>query len=133
MIIYGTAILAVCVLVGKTIGTLLGQLLGVDADVGGVGFGMVGLLLVTGWLRSRHYLPKVTERGVLFWSGIYIPIVVAMAMTQNVRSAVDGGAMAIVAGVVVVIASVALVPAISRIGAPSDPLAPLTGSEDEED
>lgn len=132
MIIYGTAILAVCVLVGKTIGTLLGQLLGVDADVGGVGFAMVALLLVTGWLRSRNYLPKVTERGVLFWSGIYIPIVVAMAMTQNVRSAVDGGVMAILAGVAVVIASIALVPVIARIGAVSEPLPPLTGTEDEE-
>ncbi|OLT51213.1 malonate transporter [Corynebacterium sp. CNJ-954] len=119
-------------LVGKAIGTLLGQLLGVDADVGGVGFAMVALLLVTGWLRSRNYLPKVTERGVLFWSGIYIPIVVAMAMTQNVRSAVDGGVMAIVAGVVVVIASVALVPAVAKIGPASAPLPTLTETEDEE-
>ncbi|MCJ7858393.1 malonate transporter subunit MadL [Corynebacterium kalidii] len=132
MIIYGTAILAACVLVGKAIGTLLGQLLGVDADVGGVGFAMIVLLLVTGWLRSRRYLPRVTERGVLFWSGIYIPIVVAMAMTQNVRSAVDGGVMAIAAGVVVLIASLALVPAVAKIGPVSEPLPPLTDKEDEE-
>ncbi|MGV0868562.1 malonate transporter subunit MadL [Corynebacterium kalidii] len=132
MIIYGTAILAACVLVGKAIGTLLGQLLGVDADVGGVGFAMIVLLLVTGWLRSRRYLPRVTERGVLFWSGIYIPIVVAMAMTQNVRSAVDGGVMAIAAGVAVLIASLALVPVVAKIGPVSQPLPPLTDKEDEE-
>jgi malonate transporter MadL subunit len=132
MIIYGTAVLAICVLVGKSIGTLLGQVAGIDADIGGVGFAMVLLLLVTGWLRSKKVLPRPTERGVMFWSGIYIPIVVAMAATQNVRGALDGGVMAIVAGLVVIIASVALVPAIARIGAQSEPLPPITEKEEQE-
>lgn len=132
MIIYGTAVLAICVLVGKVIGTLLGEIAGINADIGGVGFAMILLLMATGWLRSKKLLPAPTERGVMFWSGIYIPIVVAMSATQNVRGALDGGVMAIIAGIVVVVASVALVPAIARIGAPSEPLPPITEKEEQD-
>lgn len=38
MVLYGTAALALCMLVGMIIGDVLGVLLGVDANVGGVGF-----------------------------------------------------------------------------------------------
>ena len=43
-------------------------------------------------------LPQPTEQGVLFWSAMYIPIVVAMAATQNVVAALAGGPMAAIAG-----------------------------------
>ena len=59
--------------------------------------------------------PVPTQNGVLFWSSIYIPIVVAMAASQNVRAAVSGGPVAIIAGILVVIVSFAMVPLISRI------------------
>ena len=37
MPIYGTALLAACLLAGVAIGKLIGALLGVDADIGGEG------------------------------------------------------------------------------------------------
>ncbi|MEC8918299.1 MAG: malonate transporter subunit MadL, partial [Pseudomonadota bacterium] len=37
MVIYGVALLAGCMLVGLIIGDVLGQLLGIDANLGGVG------------------------------------------------------------------------------------------------
>jgi malonate transporter MadL subunit len=50
---------------------------------------------------------------------MYIPIVVAMAARQNVAAAVDGGILALIAGVAAVIASFALVPVFSKIGSRS--------------
>jgi malonate transporter MadL subunit len=113
MAIYGTALLALCLVVGLVLGKLLGVALGVDANVGGVGIAMLLLIAASGHLRSRGLLPPPTQAGVLFWSAIYIPIVVAMAASQNVRGAVSGGAVALVAGVVVVVASFAVVPLVS--------------------
>jgi malonate transporter MadL subunit len=54
---------------------------------------------------------------------MYIPIVVAMAARQNVVAAVDGGLLALVAGVAAVLVSFALVPVLSRIGGQNQPLA----------
>ena len=56
MIIYGVALLAFCFLTGNYIGDILGALLGVKANVGGVGFAMLLLIILTnkgidaGWL-----------------------------------------------------------------------------------
>lgn len=124
MILYGTAALAICMLIGQIIGNLLGQIMGIDADIGGVGFAMVLLIFVTGWLRKKKLLPEPTRQGILFWSAMYIPIVIAMSSIQNVASAVDGGVLALVVGVVTVVGSAAMVPLISRIGTPSEPLPP---------
>ena len=44
MIIYGVAFLAFCTLVGVFIGELLGKLIGVPANVGGVGIAMMLLI-----------------------------------------------------------------------------------------
>ena len=41
LIIYGVTLLAVCYLTGVVLGRTLGSLLGLDADVGGVGIAMV--------------------------------------------------------------------------------------------
>ncbi len=128
MILYGTAALAICMLIGQVLGNLLGELVGIDADIGGVGFAMVLLIFVTSWLRSKGLLPAPTRQGILFWSSMYIPIVIAMSSVQNVASAVEGGPMAILAGLVTVTASAALVPVISKLGKPSEPLPPA-GSE----
>lgn len=129
MVLYGVAALALCMLVGMIIGDLIGVLVGVDANVGGVGFAMIMLVLVTAWLRKKGLFPKPTEQGVLFWSALYIPIVIAMAATQNVAEAIDGGPMAILAGVAALAAGAALVPVISRIGEKSEPLPPMTEEE----
>lgn len=116
MAIYGTALLSLCLLSGLIVGQLIGAAIGIDANVGGVGIAMLMLILSSGRLQASGVLPKPTQSGVLFWSSIYIPIVVAMAASQNVRAAVSGGTMALLAGIVVVIVSFALLPLISRIG-----------------
>jgi malonate transporter MadL subunit len=116
MAIYGTALLSLCLVCGLVIGKLIGMALGIDANVGGVGIAMLLLIVASGMLQSRGFLPPPTQAGVLFWSSIYVPIVVAMAASQNVRGATSGGAIAIVAGLVVVIASFAIVPLISGLG-----------------
>ncbi|WP_417660359.1 malonate transporter subunit MadL [Pseudomonas sp.] len=126
MIIYGVAFLAFCTLVGITIGELLGKLIGVPANVGGVGIAMMLLIFLGGYLKKRGYLIPKSEQGVEFWSAIYIPIVVAMAAQQNVFGALSGGPMAILAGVAAVVVAFALVPVLDRMGqkkpdAPTEP------------
>lgn len=129
MAIYGTALLAVCLLCGTLLGILLGQALGIDANIGGVGIAMLLLIVVSDRLRTRGLLPTPTQSGVLFWSSIYIPIVVAMAASQNVRAAVSGGTVALLAGTLAVTASFALVPVLCRIGpAENVPSSPSTGA-----
>lgn len=133
MILYGTATLAICMLLGKIIGSLIGELVGVDADIGGVGFAMVMLIFASAWLRKRNLLPQPTEQGILFWSAMYIPIVIAMASIQNVSSAVAGGPMALIAGGAALAGCLALVPVVARIGTPSEPLPPLGQEENQEE
>ena len=79
MTIYGTGLLAACVLAGLFVGDLLGSAIGVKANVGGVGFAMILLIFSSEYLRKRGWLPQPTKDGVQFWSAIYIPVVVAMA------------------------------------------------------
>jgi malonate transporter MadL subunit len=116
VVIYGVALLSFCMLVGVFVGDLLGEVMGVQANVGGVGIAML-LLLVLSNLGSREAaLSPITEKGIGFWSAMYIPIVVAMAARQNVFSALSGGWMAIVAGVAAVTASFAMIPLLARLG-----------------
>ena len=129
MVLYGVAALALCMLTGTIVGELLGVLLGVDANVGGVGFAMIMLIFATDWLRRKGKFPKASEQGVLFWSAMYIPIVIAMASIQNVAAAITGGPMAILAGLGALVAGAVLVPVLARIGEPSEPLPPLTEDE----
>jgi len=121
MAIYGTALLAICLLVGSIVGRLLGLAVGVDANVGGVGIAMLLLIVGCDRLHRTGGLRPPTEQGILFWSSVYIPIVVAMAASQDVRAAITGGPVAILAGVLAVVVSFAMVPLISRIG--NDPAA----------
>lgn len=116
MAIYGTALLAACLLVGLVIGQLIGLAMGINKNVGGVGIAMLLLIAACGGLQRHGRLLPSTERGIVYWSAIYIPIVVAMAASQNVIAAVQGGPVAIVAGVLVVVISFACVPFLSRIG-----------------
>jgi malonate transporter MadL subunit len=97
MIIYGTALLAVCHMLGIVCGDLLGRSLGMKTNVGGVGIAMLLLILMRLWLRKHGRLNATTESGVNYWGAIYIPVVVAMAMQQNVVAALRGGPMALLA------------------------------------
>ncbi|MES2924250.1 MAG: malonate transporter subunit MadL [Verrucomicrobiota bacterium] len=116
MAIYGTAILSICLISGLFIGRSLGWALGLNTDVGGVGIAMLLLILVTDRLRKSDSLKEATEGGIQFWSALYVPIIVAMAAGLNVRAAVSSGPAAILAGTLAVIACLALVPVIDRIG-----------------
>lgn len=59
MAIYGVALLAACYIVGIFLGDMFGALVGVKANVGGVGFAMLFLILLTnkgidaGWLDKN--------------------------------------------------------------------------------
>lgn len=116
-------------LVGAFIGELIGVLIGIDANVGGVGISMLLLILVASKMQASGRLRPISRTGVTFWSGIYIPIVVAMAASQNVVAAVEGGAAAVLAGVLSVVVSCALVPVLSRIGGEPPPPLPDVDAE----
>lgn len=131
MAIYGTALLSICLLAGLIGGELLGRIVGVEANVGGVGIAMLLLILIGGRLQRSGHLKAPDERGIIFWSSIYIPIVVAMAASQNVVASIRGGPVAIVAGVLVVIICFALVPLISRLGAADAQPSSSRASEDD--
>ena len=79
MIIYGTALLAACHLLGIFLGDLLGQALGVKTNVGGVGIAMLLLIFARLYMAKKDILPKLTELGVEYWGAMYIPVVVLLS------------------------------------------------------
>ncbi|OTG92672.1 MULTISPECIES: malonate transporter subunit MadL [Acinetobacter] len=109
MIIYGTALLAICHLLGDYFGNTLGMLLGVKANVGGVAISMILLILSKELLAKKGYLPQGTQFGVLYWSGMYIPIVVAMSAGQNVVAALSGGMLGLIVSVASLIGTVLVI------------------------
>ena len=115
MVIYGVALLSFCMLVGVFVGDILGDLIGVQANVGGVGIAMLLLIILSNLSDRRFHIGSATENGVHFWSAMYIPIVVAMAAKQNVIAAVSSGWMAIIAGVAAVAVSFAVIPLLDRV------------------
>ncbi|MCU4579878.1 malonate transporter subunit MadL [Acinetobacter gyllenbergii] len=115
MIIYGTAILAICHLLGDYLGNTLGSLLGVQANVGGVAISMILLILSKEVLTKKGYLPQITQFGVLYWSGMYIPIVVAMSAGQNVVAALSGGMLGLAVSVASLIGTVLVIRYLNRL------------------
>jgi len=121
MTIYGVALLSFCFLAGKLLGNILGVLLHINGDVGGVGFAMLLLIFSNAWLRRKGWLQPATTNGILFWTSMYIPIIVAMSATQNVRAAITGGPVALVVGIIATLAAFLLVPLIAKIGKTATP------------
>ncbi len=117
MIIYGVALLAACMVAGTFVGDYLGVLLGVKANVGGVGIAMLLLVAASASTRLRHLVEGPSGDGIKFWGAMYIPIVVAMAARQNVVAAAHGGILAVAAGVIATVVCFALVPVLSRLSA----------------
>ena len=115
MKIYGVAILAGCYLLGQIIGSYLGVWLGINGNVGGVGFGMVLLMLLNSKMRGSGEFVNQTKGGILFWSSMYIPIIIAMSATQNVKAALSGGWVAVFAGILATIVCYFLIPVISKL------------------
>ena len=95
MVVYGVALLSFCMLAGVFLGQLLGYLLGIDANVGGIGIAMLLLILIANKKSMTIKIDASTKSGINFWNAMYIPIVVAMAAKQNVLAAISGGWMAI--------------------------------------
>ncbi len=115
MVIYGVALLALCMLLGLIIGQGIGWLIGVQANVGGVGIAMLALIALSELLKRHGRFNAVSQQGIIFWSSIYIPIVVAMAASQDVISAIKGGPVAILAGGIASLLCIAMVPVLDRL------------------
>ncbi len=115
MTIYGTALLAFCHLFGVVVGDLLGAFLGCRSNVGGVGIAMLTLILLRIRFRRWGWLTEAHEVGVHYWGALYIPVVVAMAMQQNVVSALDSGLVAVLAAGLSVVSCMACVALINRM------------------
>lgn len=119
MVIYGMGVLAMCTLAGVVLGDVLGNLIGVQANVGGVGLAMI-LLLVCRTLLARYgVLTPSLRLGIEFWAALYIPIVVAMAAQQNVVVAVRGGPIVLLAASITVVLCFAAVAIAGRVGSKS--------------
>ncbi|MDR7048823.1 malonate transporter MadL subunit [Duganella sp. 3397] len=114
MIIYGTALLAICHLLGIFLGDLLGNLIGAKTNVGGVGIAMILLICARLWMHKKGWMPEQTEMGVAFWGAMYIPVVVAMAAQQNVLTALRGGPVALLAAVGSVVVCACVIALINR-------------------
>ena len=119
MIIYGTALLALCHLLGIFLGDLLGQLMGVKTNVGGVGIAMLLLICARLYMQRREWMPQMTERGVEYWGAMYIPVVVAMAAQQDVVAALRGGPVALLAAIGSVMVCGGVISLINRMESPA--------------
>ena len=120
MIIYGTALLAVCHLLGIFLGDILGQALGVKTNVGGVGIAMLLLIFARLYMHKRDILPKLTELGVEYWGAMYIPVVVAMAAQQDMVAALRGGPVAVLSAIGAVGVCAVVIAAINRSERPAE-------------
>jgi malonate transporter MadL subunit len=115
MKIYGVALLAACMIFGHWIGDLLATLFGMNGNLGGVGFAMLLLVLVVDYSKRHNLLDVESESGLQFWGKMYIPVVVAMSATQNVKAAVKGGWLALIVGVVATVVCYCLIPFFTRM------------------
>ena len=115
MVMFGTAVLAVCYLLGIVAGDALGILIGVKANVGGVGFAMILLIASLHLMHKRGVMTAGTERGVTFWAALYIPVVVAMSATQNVVVAFKSGMVAVLGAAGSVVVCACAIAVINRI------------------
>lgn len=115
MTIYGVGLLAGCYLIGQWLGEALGELLHIDANVGGVGFAMLLLIVVSDVLQRKNLWHPPLEQGLRFWNAMYIPVIVAMSAVQNVRVAFSGGYVALLVGIVPAATLLFLVPILSKL------------------
>jgi malonate transporter MadL subunit len=115
MVIYGVGLLSACFLVGTFLGDILGAVLGVKSNIGGVGFAMLFLIILSNKGIDAGWLDKKSQEGIAFWSAMYIPIVVAMSSIQNVVAAVSGGAVAFLGGLLGSALAFILIPVLSKL------------------
>jgi malonate transporter MadL subunit len=120
MLIRGVALLAGCFIVGQLVGETLGRLIGVDANIGGVGFAMLLLIFTQNWLQKQDQFHSELESGIQFWSKMYIPVIVAMSATQNVQAALSSGVIALLAGSIPVALCLLFLPLLSKSKSPAE-------------
>ena len=78
---------------------------------------MLLLLLVTNSKKITEKMPKGYEKGLDFWKAMYIPVVIAMAASQNVYQALSGGWIALIAGLAAVGVAFLLLILLNRMAA----------------
>lgn len=111
MEIYGLGLVGICMFIGSFIGRLIGHAVGINGDVGGVGFAIIILILYTNYLDKKGKpLTEKTSKGISLLNALFIPIVVAMSMIQNVVVAINGGLVPLLAGVLATLGGILLVP-----------------------
>lgn len=120
MTIYGTTVLSVCLLIGMLSGDIIALAIGVDGNVGGVGLAMLILIAVVSHLQKTGRFNAPSATGIMFWSSIYVPIVVAMSASQDVVRAISSGTMAVVAGLLSVLVCYALFLTMKMLADPAD-------------
>jgi malonate transporter MadL subunit len=134
MVIFGTALLAACYLMGVAFGEAIAALIGVKANVGGVGIAMLLLIAAQHYLQKYGLFAVDTAKGVTFWAMMYIPVVVAMAATQNVIVAAKSGPIALLSAAGAFAICVLFISAINRViernHIASAALAPLSDDHD---
>lgn len=99
--IYGIAIVSGSMFCGFMAGESLGALVGVGSNVGGVGFAMIILILLTRWISQKGRLTENIDDGIKFCQAMYLPVVVAMTASQDVLQAVKSGPFPIFTGIMV--------------------------------
>ena len=115
MKIYGVAFLAACFLLGQLAGEYLGIALGIGGNVGGVGLAMLLLVLVNDRFYKKTSIHPETKSGIIFWSSMYIPVVIAMASVLNVKVALTGVWVAVFSGIIATSCCYLLIPMLSRL------------------
>jgi len=113
--IYGLGLLAFSYIAGQLFGDFLGELIGVQANVGGVGFAMLLLVLLHNYRKKKNWVKGSFDEGISFWSQLYIPVIVAMSASQNAVLAFKNGFLPLIAGVGIVALWFILVPVVSKI------------------
>ena len=73
------------------------------------------LILAHDYFNKRNLFSAEAEKGILFWSQMYIPVIVAMSATQNVVVALNSGLLAILAGVIPVFMCFACIPLLVKL------------------
>lgn len=96
-------------------GEALGLAFNLKGNLGGVGFGMLMLIFLNDYFKRKEMLLPETEKGILFWSSMYIPVVVAMSATQNVKAALSGGWVAILVAIFTTAACYSLIPVMAKM------------------
>jgi len=92
----------------------------VKTNVGGVGIAMLLLIFARLYMLKKDRLPKLTELGVEYWGALYLPVVVAMAATQDMVAALRGGPVAVLAAIATVALSACVIAAINRTERPDE-------------